>query len=161
MSSPFILEREQWVPRPLEEVFTFFADAKNLEALTPPWMRFHILTSEPIEIAAGAIIDYRLSGHGIPLLWKTEIVLWESPHKFVDLQVKGPYKLWHHTHQFHASAGGTQILDSVRYMLPFGVLGRLVHAMSVRQNVEEIFEYRHKKISELFGGDARIKNASS
>ncbi|MEO6828179.1 MAG: SRPBCC family protein [Acidobacteriaceae bacterium] len=157
MNYPFTLEREQWVPRPLDEVFSFFSDAKNLEALTPPWMRFHILSPQPIEIAAGTIIDYRLSWHGIPLRWKTEITTWEPPNCFVDLQLKGPYRLWHHTHRFRASAGGTQILDSVQYALPFGVLGRLVHTLSVRRNVEEIFEYRRRKVSALFGRDERAE----
>lgn len=157
MNLPFTLEREQWVPRPLDEVFSFFSDAGNLETLTPAWMRFHILTSQPIKIVAGTIIDYRLSWHGIPLGWKTEIARWEPPDCFVDLQLKGPYRLWHHTHRFRASAGGTQILDSVKYMLPFGVLGRLIHTLSVRRNVEEIFEYRHRKISELFGSNEKTE----
>ena len=151
MNSPFTLEQVQWVPQPLDEIFKFFSDAKNLEALTPSWMRFHILTPQPIEIAAGTLIDYRLRWHGIPLRWETEIAVWEPPVCFVDLQLKGPYRFWRHTHRFQAAAGGTHILDSVEYSLPFGLLGRLVHALSVRRNVEEIFEYRRQKICDLFG----------
>lgn len=157
MNLPFTLEREQWVPRPLDEVFSFFSDAGNLEALTPAWMRFHILTPQPIDIGAGTLIDYRLSWHGIPLRWRTEITVWEPPDCFVDLQLKGPYRLWHHTHHFRAIAGGTQILDSVKYMLPLGALGRVGNTLSVRRNVEEIFEYRHRKISELFGGNEKTE----
>lgn len=155
MNRPFTLEQEQWVPQPLDEIFKFFSDAKNLEALTPSWMRFHILTPQPIEIAAGTVIDYRLRWHGIPLRWKTEIITWEPPIRFVDLQLKGPYRLWRHTHRFQTAAGGTRISDSVEYALPFGLLGRLVHAVSVRKNVEEIFEYRRQKICDLFGSDGK------
>lgn len=157
MNVPFIVEREQWVPQLSKEVFPFFSDTKGLESLTPSWMRFHILTPQPIEIVDAAIIDYRLSWHGIPLRWKTGIAVWEPPECFVDLQLKGPYRLWHHTHRFRASAGGTQILDSVQYTLPFGVLGRLVDTLSVRRNVEEIFEYRRQKISDLFGSDEKTE----
>lgn len=153
MEATFTLECEQWVPRPLEDVFVFFSDARNLETLTPQWMRFRILTPEPIRMFRGAKIDYRLRWHGLPLRWETEIVNWNPPRQFEDLQRKGPYRLWHHTHRFEAVAGGTRILDEVRYQLPFGVLGRLVHALSVRRNVEEIFAYRQAKIREIFGSD--------
>ncbi len=140
------------MPRPLREVFAFFSDAQNLEALTPPWMRFHILTPQPIEMFPGTLIDYRLRWHGIPLRWQTQIARWEPPDHFEDVQLKGPYRLWHHTHRFEAFAGGTRIHDLVRYALPFGILGRMVHALSVRRNVEEIFAYRQAKIREMFGG---------
>ncbi len=155
MSAPFTLEREQWVPRPLQEVFAFFADARNLEKLTPEWLRFEILTPEPIEMRAGAVIDYKLAWHGIPMRWKTEITKWEPPHHFEDLQIKGPYQLWRHTHRFEAVDDGTRIRDVVQYALPFGVLGRAVHAVSVRRNVEEIFDYRDEKVRALFGGGTK------
>lgn len=151
MSSPFTLEREQWVPRPLQEVFAFFADARNLETLTPDWLSFEILTPGPIRMTAGVIIDYKLRWHGIPLHWKTEIVHWEPPNCFEDLEIKGPYKLWRHTHRFAAIEDGTRISDSVQYALPFGLLGRAVHAISIRRNVEEIFEHRDRKVRALFG----------
>ena len=153
MSGPYILERAQWVPRPLDEVFSFFADAANLEALTPNWLTFQILTPQPIAMHAGTLIDYRLRWHAVPLRWKTKILVWEPPYHFEDLQLKGPYKLWHHTHRFEASSGGTRILDHVQYALPFGAIGRAVHAISVRRNVEEIFRYRQEKIRGLFGGE--------
>ena len=152
MIEPYILQREQWVPNPLSEVFPFFADAANLQALTPSWLSFQILTPQPIAMHPGTLIDYRLRWHGVPLKWRTEILLWEPPHHFEDLQLKGPYKLWHHNHRFEEVSGGTRILDHVRYALPFGPLGSVVHAISVRRNVEEIFCYRDKKIRELFGG---------
>ena len=101
----------------------------------------------------GARINYRLSWHGIPLRWTTEITRWEPPHSFEDLQLKGPYQLWHHTHCFEADAGGTRITDMVRYALPFGLLGRAIHSLSVRRNVEEIFNYRQAKVRALFGGE--------
>jgi len=151
VSEPFTLEREQWVPSSLDEVFPFFAEAGNLEALTPGWLRFQILTPRPIEMKPGTIIDYRLHWHGVPMSWKTEITRWEPPHHFEDLQIKGPYKLWHHTHVFESVDNGTRIIDRVRYALSFGVLGQVVHAASVRRNVEEIFAYRDKKVRELFG----------
>lgn len=151
MSEPYTLEREQWVPASLEEVFPFFSDAANLQTLTPDWLSFQILTPTPIPMHAGSLIDYRLRWHGVPLQWRTEILVWEPPCHFEDLQLKGPYKLWHHTHRFEADSGGTRILDHVRYALPFGLLGRAVHAVSVRRNVEEIFRYRQEKICARFG----------
>ncbi len=151
MSPAFKLEREQWVPRPLEEVFAFFADAGNLEILTPAWLRFEILTPGPIAIRTGAIIDYKLRWHGLPFRWKTEITEWQPPYRFEDLRLKGPYKLWRHTHRFEPVGQGTRIGDAVEYALPFGLLGRAVHAVSVRRNVEEIFNYRDEKVRELFG----------
>ena len=155
MTVPFTLEREQWVPAALDQVFAFFADAGNLELLTPLWLRFQILTPQPIAMAPGALIDYRLHWHGIPMRWRTEITTWQPPHHFEDLQLKGPYRLWHHTHRFQAMDSGTLIHDCVRYALPFGVFGRVVHAFSVRQNVESIFQFREQKVRELFGGDTR------
>ncbi|MEO8727205.1 MAG: SRPBCC family protein [Acidobacteriaceae bacterium] len=153
MSAAFKLEREQWVPPPLDEVFAFFADARNLEVLTPPWLRFRIRTPEPIKMSSGTRIEYHINWHGVPLRWKTEIARWEPPFRFEDMQIKGPYRVWHHTHQFKSMMEGTQISDVVHYALPFGIVGRLVHAISVRRNLEQIFDYRRKKIRELFGGE--------
>ena len=146
------LRREQWIPRPPVEVFAFFSDARNLEVITPPWLGFRILTPGPIQIAAGTRIRYRLSLHGLPLGWTTEIRRWQPPHCFVDVQLSGPYRLWHHTHRFEALNGGTRITDVVRYRLPLGIVGRLVHALKVRRDVERIFEHRFMRIEELFGG---------
>jgi len=148
------LRREQWIPRPLEEVFAFFSDARNLERITPPWLGFRILTPGPIRLAAGTRLRYRLSLHGLPLYWTTEIRRWEPPFRFIDVQLSGPYRLWHHTHRFEAFRGGTRMTDIVRYRLPFGLLGRAVHALKVRRDVEQIFDYRLERIGELFAAAA-------
>lgn len=146
------LRREQWIPRPLDEVFTFFSDARNLGEITPSWLGFRILTPGPIRIAAGTKLRYRLSLHGVPVSWTTEIRRWNPPFRFVDLQLSGPYRLWHHTHRFEAHNGGTRMTDIVRYRLPFGMLGRAIHALKVRRDVEQIFDYRFQRINELFAG---------
>jgi ligand-binding SRPBCC domain-containing protein len=144
------LRREQWIPRPIDEVFAFFADARNLEEITPPWLHFRILAMDSGSISEGTEIRYRLRLHGIPIHWRTEIRRWDSPYRFVDVQRSGPYRLWHHTHRFEAHEGRTKMIDVVRYTLPFGVLGRLVHALKVRGNVRQIFDYRSQRIHELF-----------
>jgi ligand-binding SRPBCC domain-containing protein len=147
----YLLQREQWVPRPVDEVFAFFADATNLEAITPPWLNFCILSPAPIAMRRGAAIVYRLRWHGLPLRWFTEIEEWEPPVRFVDVQRRGPYALWHHTHEFEPAGSGTRMRDLVRYALPLGPLGRLTHRLVVRRNLEAIFDYRAKKVTEIFG----------
>ncbi len=144
------LHREQWLARPVKEVFEFFSDAYNLEALTPPLLQFQVLTPAPIVLQAGALIDYKLRIHGLPLRWRTRIDLWNPPYEFVDLQLRGPYKLWRHRHTFLEQRGGTTMIDHVDYELPFGPLGRLVHAVKVRRDVETIFDYRAKVIGDRF-----------
>ena len=145
------LRREQRIPRPIEEVFLFFSDARNLAEITPPWLGFRTLTPGPIQIAVGTQIRYRLSLHGVPVSWTTEIRRWDPPRRFIDVQFSGPYQLWHHTHRFEARDGGTRMSDVVRYRLLFGPLGRLVNALVVRRDVEGIFEYRNRRIAEIFG----------
>jgi ligand-binding SRPBCC domain-containing protein len=145
------LRRVQQIPRPVDEVFAFFADARNLAELTPPWLGFRTLTPGPIELARGTRIRYRLSLHGAPVSWTTEIRRWNPPSRFVDVQLSGPYQLWHHTHRFEACRGGTRMIDVVRYRLPFGPLGRLVNALLVRRDVERIFDYRNRRIGQIFG----------
>lgn len=130
------LRREQWIPRAIDEVFAFFADAGNLEAITPPWLGLRILTPGPIRIAAGTEVRYRLCWHGVPVSWTTEIRRWDPPYRFVDVQLHGPYRLWHHTRRFETGDGGTRMTDLVRYRLFFGLPGRAVHAMKVRRDVE-------------------------
>jgi ligand-binding SRPBCC domain-containing protein len=147
------LHREQWVPRPVDEVFRFFSDAGNLEEITPAWLSFGIQGGRGAGITAGTRIRYRLAWHGVPLRWTTEIVRWDPPHAFEDYQVSGPYRLWHHTHRFEAERGGTRLIDDVRYALPFGPLGRAVHALAVRRDVERIFDFREQRIGALFGGE--------
>jgi hypothetical protein len=146
----YSFHREQWVPRPLDDVFQFFCDARNLELLTPDWLKFRVVTL-PAEIATGVHIRYRLVWHGIPLRWITEITRWNPPHDFEDVQLSGPYKLWRHQHGFEALDGGTRMTDHIEYALPLGPLGRIAHALQVRRNVETIFDYRFARIQEKFG----------
>lgn len=142
MSRIYSLEREQWIPQPLDEVFAFFGDAENLERITPSWLNFNIVSPRPIAIAAGTHIVYRLKWHGVPMKWVTEIVEWAPPYKFVDVQLQGPYKLWRHTHAFETDGECTRMTDRVQYQLPFGLIGQVVHALSVKRSVEKIFDYR-------------------
>ena len=144
------LRRKQWIPQPLDEVFAFFCDARNLEDLTPPWLGFRILTPGAIRIGAGTEIRYRLDWHGIPVMWTTGIRRWEPPFRFVDVQLSGPYQLWHHTHRFESLGGGTLMTDVVRYRLPLGMIGRVTHAIKVRHDVERIFDYRFQRVRERF-----------
>jgi len=144
---PYLFTSEQWVPRPRAEVFPFFADASNLDRITPPWLRFRIVTPLPIDLRAGALIEYRLRVRGFPLRWLTEIAEWNPPVRFVDVQLRGPYRLWRHTHEFHEENGGTRCIDRVEYY-PRG--GALVHRLFVRRDVERIFAYRQARLSELW-----------
>lgn len=148
----FTLEREQWIPNPIEEVFAFFADAKNLEAITPPWLGFRILSSGPISLHVGARIVYRIRWRGLPLRWETEIAEWAPPFRFVDVQRRGPYSLWRHTHEFDTIDGGTRLRDQVSYALPLAALGQLMQRLVVRRDVNDIFAYRARRVAELFGG---------
>lgn len=141
------LHREQLVARPVNEVFAFFSQARNLELITPPWLRFEVLTPEPIEMAPGALIDYRLWLRGVPLRWTSRIEAWETDRGFVDRQLRGPYQLWHHRHEFAAHPAGTIVRDDVRYALPFGPLGRLVHALIVRRDLQRIFDHRREAVT--------------
>jgi len=145
------LDRKQWLPRPRAEIFDFFSRPANLQELTPTFLNFHI-TEAPAQLQAGSLIRYRLRIHGFPANWTTEIAEWEPPLRFVDTQLSGPYTMWHHEHSFVEERGGTTVGDSVRYSLPFGPLGDLVHWAMVRRDVEGIFNYREKRMRELFGG---------
>jgi ligand-binding SRPBCC domain-containing protein len=144
------IDAEQWIPRPLEEVFAFFSDAFNLESITPPRLHFHVVTPRPIALKPGALINYKLRLNGIPLSWTTRIETWNPPHEFSDIQLSGPYKLWSHTHTFTAKNGGTTMTDHVDYELPLGPLGELVHKAWVRRDVSSIFAYREKMIRQRF-----------
>lgn len=135
---------------PRREVFPFFADAGNLEDITPPWLHFEIVTPRPIAMAAGTLIDYRLRLHGVPFTWRTEIAAWEPPARFVDRQLAGPYHEWVHEHLFVEVPGGTQVLDRVCYR-PRG--GALVHALLVGRDVRRIFAYRQARLLDQFGGE--------
>ena len=127
-----LLQQEQYLPAPLDEVFPFFARPENLGKLTPTFLGFELLTPSPIPMHVGAMIDYVVSVNGIPMRWTTCISEFEPPHRFVDVQLKGPYSFWHHTHTFEAQGEGTLIRDEVRYALPFGPFGEIAHARNLR-----------------------------
>jgi ligand-binding SRPBCC domain-containing protein len=137
---------ELWLPRPRDEVFRFFSDPANLEALTPPWLHFEILTPAVV-LRPGARIDYRLRLYGIPLRWQSEISRWEPPDCFVDEQRRGPYRSWIHTHTFTEERGGTRVGDAVEFEVPFGWLaGRFV-----MRDVRKIFAFRTQVLKKRFG----------
>jgi ligand-binding SRPBCC domain-containing protein len=144
----YVLERTQVVPVPIERAFEFFADARNLERITPPWLRFRIVEA-PEQLGRGARLRYRLTLHGVPIRWRTEIVEWRPPHGFVDVQRRGPFLLWEHAHRLRAVEGGTEIYDHVRYRLFLGPVGALVRRLLVRGWVEGIFDYRAERVPEL------------
>lgn len=155
------LEREQRLPVSLDQVFAFFSDAANLDAITPPWLGFRFVTPLPIAMQEDARIEYRLRLAGVPLRWHTRIVRWEPPHGFLDVQESGPYALWEHHHQFAACDGGVLMRDLVRYALPLGPLGTLAHPL-VRASLAAIFDFRFDRIRERFGDPwaaARVEHA--
>ena len=143
----FTLTAEIWLPQPRPEVFSFFADAGNLEALTPPWLHFEILSPLPIPMAVGALIDYRLRVHGWPVRWQTRIADWEPPVRFVDEQLRGPYRLWRHEHTFTEADGGTLVRDVVDYRVLGGVV---VNALFIQNDLKKIFAYRQEKLADRF-----------
>jgi len=138
----------QWLPRPIPDVFPFFAEAGNLDAITPPWLRFGVRTPQPIEMRVGARIDYRLRLHGLPVRWQSEITAWQPPHRFVDEQRRGPYRVWIHEHAFSERDGGTLVADHVRYAVPGGWL---VDRLFVRRDLRRIFAYRTDALRKRFG----------
>ena len=147
-AEPHILEREQRIPLPPEEVFPFFEDAYNLEDITPPFLGFRVVTPRPIDMRAGALIEYRLKLHGVPVRWRTQIESFDPPHTFTDVQLSGPYKLWHHTHVFEPDGrGGTVMRDRVLYELPFGPLGEVAHSLFVKRDLRRIFDFRQVTVA--------------
>lgn len=151
----YTLQREQWVAAPLHGIFPFFAQPENLALITPPGLRFRLLTPSPVEMEYGRIIDYTIRVMGLPVRWRTLITRYEPPRCFVDEQISGPYSFWHHTHRFEPRDGGTMLYDEVRYALPMALIGpagRLAHALYVRPCLERIFDYRERVFTGLFGG---------
>ncbi|MDZ4694504.1 MAG: SRPBCC family protein [Deltaproteobacteria bacterium] len=146
----YVLRREQIVAAPLEKVFEFFSDAVNLERLTPAFLRFAITTAMPIRMQAGTELEYTLRLLGKRIDWKTLIRDFDPPHSFVDVQVRGPYSLWHHRHTFESCNQGTRMVDHIDYDVPLGPLGSMAHVVMVRPMLERIFDYRARIVSQLF-----------
>jgi len=142
-----VLERELWLPRPVGDVFSFFADAHNLEIITPPWLGFKVITPGAITMARRAVIDYKLRLHGVPVRWQSEITAWEPPQRFVDEQRRGPYRMWVHEHRFETRDGGTTARDRVEYAV---LGGGLVNKLFVVRDLKKIFDYRAEALRRQF-----------
>jgi ligand-binding SRPBCC domain-containing protein len=145
------------LPVSRQQLFDFFSDAFQLEQITPPWLHFHVTTAAPIDIQAGALIDYKLRLRGIPIRWRTEISTWDPPSSFTDRQLKGPYSLWEHFHTFEEVEGGTLVKDQVNYRV---IGGAIVHSLFVKNDLIKIFGYRRQRMIELFA-DADSSNHSA
>ncbi len=144
----FTLDNELWLPRAPEDVFPFFADAFNLERITPPMLRFEVLTPPPVDMGLGTLLDYRVRLRGLPMRWRSEITAWQPPRRFVDEQRRGPYRLWVHEHTFEARDGGTLARDMVRYAVPGGVIAQ---RLFVARDLRRIFDYRNAALAGIFG----------
>ena len=144
----FRMESRIWLRSSLDVVFPFFADARNLEQLTPPWLRFAVLTAGDVSISAGTLIDYRLRLRGIPINWQSEITAWDPPRRFVDEQRRGPYRVWIHEHLFRGYDGLTLAEDRVRYAV---IGGSVINRLLVAPDLARVFRYRREKLAALFG----------
>jgi ligand-binding SRPBCC domain-containing protein len=155
-------EQRQRLPLPPEEAFEFFGDARNLEAVTPDWLHFRIVSLDSPELEEGTLIVYRLRVRGIPVNWTTKITQWEPGRRFVDEQIRGPYKLWEHTHWFEPDGqGGTWMTDRIRYAMPFGPIGRLAHRLFVRNDLRRIFDRRRERIAEMIRAAQTTRSPAS
>jgi ligand-binding SRPBCC domain-containing protein len=146
-----VLERSQLVALPREAVWAFFAEPRNLEAITPDFLRFRVVTPGGIAMRAGALIDYRISLHGVPMAWRTRIEEVVPGTSFVDVQLRGPYRLWRHTHRFSDVPGGTRVDDRVEYALPLGPVGAVARALFVARTLDRIFDHRRARVEALLG----------
>jgi uncharacterized protein (TIGR01777 family) len=144
------LYSDQFIEKPITDVFNFFSDEKNLEAITPPWLNFKVLNKSTKTMQEGTLINYELKIRGVLVKWQTKILEWKPTSHFIDTQLKGPYKIWHHTHEFIEVQGGTFMTDIVKYEIPYGIFGSLAKLLFVKNDVEKIFNYRFLKIKELF-----------
>ena len=134
----------------INEVFTFFSKAENLDLITPPELKFKILTPLPVEITDGTLIDYSISLSGIPFKWKTKISRWEPPDYFIDVQLKGPYKIWIHEHIFRSQGTGTVVKDVINYLPPGSIAEPVINRLFVKKKLERVLEFRKFKINEIF-----------
>lgn len=144
----YSFQSKLWLPRNRSEVFEFFSNANNLGQIAPSWVRFHLISSSPEEMREGTELQYRLKIHGIPIAWRSRIVAWDPPNRFVDEQVQGPYRQWIHEHRFIEVRGGTSYEDRLQYA-PLG--GALINALFVRRDIEKIFAYRSERLQAIFG----------
>lgn len=147
----YTFSAEQTLPAPRSDVFAFFSNPANLGRITPEHLSFELETDEPIEMREGLVLSYNLSLYGIPFSWSSRVEVWEPPERFVDVQLKGPYKRWRHEHVFKETETGTKVIDEVEYEVPGWIFAPVIHWLFVRGDVEQIFEYRQKEMDELFG----------
>ena len=153
-----VFQTELWLPAARLELFPFFANAANLQAITPPWLHFQIVGAQPAELRVGALIDYKLRVRGVPVRWRTRITAWEPPHRFVDEQIRGPYRQWIHEHTFEECGRGTRMRDTVNYAVP---MDWLLHRWFVRPDVERIFHYRAQTLQDRFRPEAVVSRLMS
>jgi ligand-binding SRPBCC domain-containing protein len=145
-----VLERTQIVPRPIDEAFKFFSDPRNLKRLTPAFLEFKFLSTPPQTVHPGTEIDYQIRLYGVPVHWRTRIEVVDAPHKFVDVQEKGPYALWRHSHYFKDVGGGaTEMRDRVEYAMPLGPLGEIAYHLFVARSLAQIFEFRERELAAI------------
>lgn len=149
----YTFSAEQNLPVPRSDVFAFFSDPSNLEQITPDHLSFELAMDEPIQMGEGVVLSYSLALYGIPFSWASRIEVWEPPHRFVDVQLQGPYKSWRHEHVFEETSDGTKIVDEVQYEVPGWIFAPLIHWAFVRGDIETIFQYRQQTIEERFGSD--------
>ncbi len=164
MAKNHVLERSQLIDRPIQETFAFFADAANLEAITPNFLAFRVVTPQPITLSVGTRIDYELTLFGVPLKWRTRIAAWQPGRCFVDEQEAGPYAVWRHSHEFEARGQATLMRDRVEYREPLGALGAFAHWLFVERTLARIFDYRRDAITQLLaapGTHADLQAASA
>lgn len=152
----YTLKCEMLTNRSLWETFEIFENPHNLTRITPSWLNF-VVTSKDVQMGKGAEIEYTIRWLGLPFRWKTLISDYEPPFWFTDEQAKGPYKLWKHRHTFEPTPEGTKVGDLVEYALPFGTLGRLVHKLVVRKQLEQIFQYRQQELGKMLGGTIQVQ----
>jgi ligand-binding SRPBCC domain-containing protein len=158
MRAAYRLDTWLWLPRPRPEVFAFFTNAKNLERITPSFLAFRILTPMPLDMRSGTFIDYRVGLRGLPMKWRSQITMWEPPARFADVQVRGPYREWTHTHAFEERDGGTRVTDTVQYSLRGPrFIGRVVNRLLVAPDLTRIFTFRHEALQDVFSVRGQAK----
>ena len=161
-NSTYELSASQILPLPREQAFTFFEDPRNLFEITPGWLRFVMRDREQMTgMFEGAEFDYTIRWFGVPLPWTSRITGYRPPERFTDIQLAGPYRSWSHLHTFDEAPGGTRMTDIVTYQLPLGPLGRLVHAIAVRRQLEDIFRHRAQRVDAWARGDLLIKGGAA